>query len=87
MRSKKSKYMKETVLCVQGVLCRFKFQENDKMKISYSMQKSYDSVNHKALHQVYELDTKNPMIYKDIFSTGTVIQWMQANSSRMALRG
>jgi len=54
------------------VLCTFKFKRNDKMRISYGMKKSYDSVNHKALHQVYELDTGNPMIYKDIFSTGTM---------------
>lgn len=41
------------------------------MRISYDMWKSYGSVNHKALHQAYELDTGNPRTYMDIFSTGT----------------
>uniref|UniRef100_A0A0A9CV28 DNA-directed RNA polymerase I subunit, putative n=1 Tax=Arundo donax TaxID=35708 RepID=A0A0A9CV28_ARUDO len=35
--------------------------------MKYSMWKSYGLVNHKALHQVYELDTGNPMTLEVTF--------------------
>jgi hypothetical protein len=69
------------------MLCRFNLKRNDKMRISYGMQKSYGSTNHKVLHQVYELDTGNPRIYMGIFSKMDAWKQHQNGSKRITYSG
>jgi len=57
------------------------------MRISYGMWKSYGSINHNALHQVYELDKGNPRTCMGIISTIDARKQQLNGSKRITYSG